>query len=176
MALKGRNASGNPNEKLFWMIGFSLIIFLVLVLISVVALKNVRNRIDSLGELSVEQNLNYEVLDNGLKKNNNVNLAETEITIEQIVFSHFSITEGDSMMDEVDRVDSNILFEVENKAEEGNGEGSYIIKLFDSEENELTRFSLRLGKLPSNKKIPFRQNLGTSCVNAARVEIEKIHS
>ncbi|MBQ9314748.1 MAG: hypothetical protein IJ220_07155 [Clostridia bacterium] len=176
--MKEKKTEGNSNEKLFWMIGISLIVFLVLVLVSVIILKNVRNKIynmpsgQNVGGNTVSTN--YEVLDNGVKRNNSESLARTEIDVGNVRFSHFSIMERDDELDE-NNIDTDITFDVENMEENPAGQGSYIITLYDSADTVLTSFTVRLESLPAREPVLFRQNLAISCVDTARVEVEKIN-
>lgn len=175
---KEKKIEDNTHQKAYWIVGISLIIFLILLFGSLIGFNIIRNRIQdfSLGN-GRRGGTNYEVSDDGLMKNISKGLAETEINVENIVFSGFTITERNTDSGETETIiDSDIRFTIENKSEEDiKDAGSYSVALYDSSNSKLTQFTIKLDTLPSKKEVMFRQNLNMSCVNADRVEISKIN-
>jgi len=170
---KEKGTKEKLDEKPFLAIGIALIIFLILVLGSIIGLKIVRDKINGTGGTTGRTNMNtsnYEVLENGVKSNTSTGVTNAEIDIDNIRFNHFGIVERG----EADFLDTDITFDVENMDEEERGPLSFLIRFFDSKEQLITDFTIRIESLPARESIPFRQNLNFSCVDAAKVVVQKI--
>ena len=89
-------------KKAFWIIGFALIIFLIILFGSLIGLKITRDRVNNViknqgknsGELG-EVVQNYEELENGVKINTSDEVREAEFVKDGIRLSHFNIDEID---------------------------------------------------------------------------------
>ena len=176
---KGTENNNNTHEKAFWVIGIALIVFLVLVLVSVLLLKSTREKANNLnGSLNLfgnqTENVNYETATDGVKRNNNEAVTRAEIDIDNIRFSHFGIVENNRGSEEAGIIDTDITFDIENMDTEEKGKTSFLVTLYDEKDTILTDFTIQIEKLPARKAVPFRQNLNISCVNAARVTVDKV--
>lgn len=180
--MKEKKTENDSNEKLFWMIGIALIVFLVLVLISVLILKSTREKANSLTDGfhlfgNQTNNVNYEISESGEKRNTSSAIASAQFDFGDIRFSKFSIVEVDKEDDisgEEAGVVNDIYFQIENLAQEEKGNESYFVTLFDEKGETIKSFTIRLEKIPAGGIIQFRQNSDTPCVNAAKIDVQRI--
>lgn len=165
----------DSNEKLYWIIGCSLIVFLVLVLISVILLRNTRDKIEGLGEnekTNVSQTGNF-VIENGVKRSINPDITRAEIDVDNVRFSNFTITEKEEKSTLVDADISDISFTIENMDETPTESESYIVTVYGEGDEVIVEFTVRLENIPAREPTLFKQRLVTSCVDAVRIDVRK---
>lgn len=165
----------DSNEKLYWIIGGSLIVFLVLVLVSVIILRNTRDKIEGFEDEgnNISQSKNY-VLENGIKKSINPDITKAEIDVDDVRFYNFSIEEEQKKSTLVDVDLSNISFSLENMGKEPKENESYIVTIYGENDDEIVEFTVKLGSLPVREPTSFRQRIVASCADAARIDVQKM--
>lgn len=170
-----KNSEENTHEKFFWIIGIAVIIFMILLFGSLIGLKITRDKIGNLSGLQLGNNGNYEVLEDGTMRNTNKDILRKEIDVDNVRFSHFTISQRNEKNGEDEEMyDTDISFEIENMNEEIIESALYIVSLTDSSDNELINFSIQLDNLPAREPIVFRQNLTKSCVDTANIDIKRV--
>lgn len=165
--------NSNTNQKAFWIVGIAIIVFLVLVLGSVIGLKITRDGINSiLGNNNIGNNSGsganpgYVVLEDGTMQNTNANIRDTEIVVDGRKFSNFSIEEKEGT--------STIKVDIENTTDEDLGVATFEIKLYDSEDNLITEYSMLTTEQEAKAKTTALTSLVKSCINTARIEVNLI--
>lgn len=165
--------TSGTEKKAFWIIGFALIIFLIILFGSLIGLKITRDGINNIiknqgktsGELG-EVIQNYEELENGVKINTSDEVKEAEFIKDGIRLSHFNIDEIDGF--------STVSASIENMTQEVIKEITIVIRLYDSNDTLLAEFSAVTSSIePGNMDIVNTQIM-KSCANTARVEADII--
>lgn len=170
-----KNLRENTHEKFFWIIGIAVIIFMILLLGSLIGLKITRDSVGNISEIQFGNNRNYEVLEDGTMKNTNKDVLRKEIDVDNIRFSHFTISQRNEQNEEGEETyDTDVAFDIENMNEEVLESALFIVTLYDSNNNKLIDFSIQLDDMPAREPIVFRQNLTKSCVDTANIDVKRV--
>ena len=160
-------------KKAFWIIGFALIIFLIILFGSLIGLKITRDRVNNViknqgknsGELG-EVVQSYEELENGVKINTSDEVREAEFVKDGIRLSHFNIDEIDGF--------STVSASIENMTQEVIKEITIVIRLYDSNDTLLAEFSAVTSSIEPENMAVVNTQIMKSCANTARVEADII--
>ena len=160
-------------KKAFWIIGFALIIFLIILFGSLIGLKITRDRVNDLiknqGKNSGELNnvvQNYEELENGVKVNTSDDVREAEFTKDGIRLSHFNIDEIDGF--------STVSASIENITQEVIKDITIVVKMYDSNNTLLAEFSALTSSIEPGNMEMINSQIMKGCANAAKIEADII--
>lgn len=165
--------TSGTEKKAFWIIGFALIIFLIILFGSLIGLKITRDRVNDVikgqgknsGELSnIVQN--YEELENGLKVNTSEEVERAEFIKDGIRLSHFNIDEIDGL--------STVSASIENMTQEVIKDITITVKMYDSNNTLLGEFSAVTSSIEPENMDMINSQIMKSCVNTARIEADII--
>lgn len=168
----------NTNEKIFWVIGIALIIFLILVLGSIIGLKMVRkgihNVVDGNGQTTYSDNNIYEVDEDGVKRNVYEGITDAEVDVDLVRFSQFTIMERVlEMGEDNNEIECDLGLDIENMTEEPMENAAYTIRFYNIKGEELANFNVLLN-LPSREPIHITlSKSNVSFIEATHVEIER---
>lgn len=165
------NKEGNSNQKALWIIGISVIIFLVLLLGSIIGLKITQNGVNKVldGAENLQFNddgepMYYEVWEDGTMENISEQIASAEFILNGVRYSNFTIREVNEMTE--------ISADIENVTDEKIAEQNIIIKLYDANEEVIAVPAVQVTDLEARSIVPLRHVIYDSCVNAAKLELE----
>lgn len=164
----------NTHQKVYWIIGIAVVVFLILLFGSLIGLKitkdgsnNILNKFDNISNIDNGQGKqNYEVLEDGTKSNNSVGIANAEFTFnEGIRVSHCSILERENGFSE-------ISLDIENITEEKLNGLSLLVKLYDSEDKLITEFPMITSDIEPKAPTVVRVLQTVPCVHAEKLMVE----
>lgn len=162
----------NMHQKVYWIIGIALIIFLLFLFGSLIILRitentanNAANGLNKLQNQKGEE-VNYEIIneEHGIKRNASENIEDAEFDINGLRLSHVRITEfGDT---------TDITIEVGNISSETVAPQEFNVKFYDSKNQLLVELPITTEEIPIETITMVHTMTEKSCVNATRVEIE----
>ena len=187
--MKDKMTEEETHERAFWIVGIGIIVFLILLLGSIIGLKYTRENAEKVGEIAGNtptqtvinnepESKNYTVWEDGTKENVTDGIKKAQIDVDKVRFSSFSIIERkveDLYEGEDVSISSTLSSAVENMNENVLQEGSYVISLFGENNNLLTKFSFSAKELPAREIQTFMHEENVSCVDAVKVEVEKVN-
>lgn len=163
----------NSIRKPIWIIGISLIIFLLLLAGSLVILKISRDGLNKVAEkgniITGANNIksdNYIVLADGTKVIKNEEVLNAVEEIEGMVVKNFEIEEKDGV--------SYIKAEIINNSGESIGDSRISLKIFDANGNQIEDGTSNIPELKPNQSTTIAITSYKDCINATKVKVEKL--
>lgn len=170
--MKETNGENNI-QKPIWIIGISLIIFLLLLAGSLVILKISRdglNKVAEKGDIITGTNTsksdNYIVLADGTKIIKNEEILNAVEEIEGMVVKNFEIEEKDGV--------SYIKAEIINNSGESIGDSRISLKIFDANGNQIEDGTSNIPELKPNQSTIITITSYKDCINVTKVKVEKL--
>lgn len=162
------------NEKrAFWLIGFAIILFLVLVFGSIILLKITRSALDDAnnalsGDIlnNNQSNLNYITAEDGEKENVSEGVVDAEFTINGRRFSNFNIREYEGI--------TTINFSIKNLTEKTTPVDNFLVIIKDDNGDSLEALSIAIREIEPNDMEMYYTTLGKDLANAASIEVRAI--
>ncbi len=162
------------NEKrAFWIIGFAVILFLVLVFGGIILLKITRNTLDDVnnalsGDIlnNNQSNVNYVTAEDGEKENVSEDVIGAEFTIDGRRFSHFSIREYEGV--------TTIDFAIENETDKEVPTENFLVILKDDNGDSLETLSVTIRKIDPHGMEMYYTTLEGDLANAKSIEVRAI--
>ena len=170
-------------EKAYWIIGFALVIFLILLAGSLIGLKITRDKVNQIVEKSgliqntkIEGNLNYTVWEDGTRENISQNVVGAEIEVEGTKFSSFSILDREETDSGDSIISGTIRFAVENTTSGEMPEKTYLMTLLDDKDEIITEFSLQTKELAAKERKEISHLLyNIACAETEKIEVKELH-
>ena len=167
-----QNAEGTIiNQRIFWIIGAAIIVFLVIVLISVIMLKNVRDDANNLagsignnGNNATEQN--YIVLEDGTKENTSEGISKAEYTLEGRKFYDFKVTEKNGI--------STVEAKIQNITNDVLESASFKVRLFNASKELIKEYTILTATIQPGVSTLTVTNIMEDCTQAVSVEVEMV--
>lgn len=162
------------NEKrAFWIIGFAVILFLVLVFGGIILLKITRNTLDDVNNAfsgdvlnNTQSNLNYITSEDGEKENVSEGVVDAEFTIDGRRFSHFNIREYEGV--------TTIDFSIENETDEEVPTDNFLVIVKDDNGDSLEELSVTIRKIEPHGMEMYYTTLEEDLANAESIEVRAI--
>lgn len=161
-------------KRAFWIVGFAVILFLVLVLGGIILLKVTRNVLDDVNDLDGnlviggEEIKNYTTDENGERRNVSEGVVDAEFEVAGRRFSHFNIREYAGI--------STIDATVENLTEEALSEADFMLSLYDDNGDSLEEIVVRIGQLEARGMEMLITTLEEDLVNAKSIDVKEVPS
>ncbi len=162
-------------KRAFWLVGFALILFLVLVFGGIILLKVTRNALNDVdGGLSGEAqnntqlNVNYTTDEYGEKENVSEEVTEAEFIVGNRRFAHFNIRSFEG----ITRIDAS----VENLTDKDLPEADFLLIIKDNAGDSLDEITVRVTEIEANRMEMLVLSIEKDLVNAKSIEIREINA
>ncbi len=159
-------------KRAFWIIGFALILFLVLVFGGIILLKVTRNVLDDVNDLDGNLTIggdeikNYTTDEDGERRNVSEGVVDAEFEVAGRRFSHFNIREYAGM--------STIDATVENLTEETLPEADFVLILYDNNGDSLEEVVVRIAEIKAQRMEMLITTLEEDLANAKSIDVKEV--
>lgn len=168
---KVENPEEKRMEKNFWIIGIAIIIFLLLILGSVVLLKNARDKANNLtnemGGNNNNEQPNYIVSADGTKENVNKNVTDAEFVVEGRKFYDFRIVEKDGL--------STVEARIENTTDTVLQGATFKVRLLNSNAEVIKEYVIITTEIQPKASTLTVTNIFEDCSDAESVEVVMVN-
>lgn len=159
-------------KRAFWIIGFAVILFLVLVLGGIILLKVTRNVLDDVNELDGnlviggEEIKNYTTDEDGERRNVSEGVVDAEFEVAGRRFSHFNIREYAGL--------STIDAAVENLTEETLPESDFVLTFYDDNGDALDEIVVSIREIEPRNMEMLIATVEEDIVNAKSIDVKEV--
>lgn len=161
-------------KRAFWIIGFAVILFLVLVFGGIILLKVTRNVLDDVNDLDGnlviggEEIKNYTTDEDGERRNVSEGVVDAEFEVAGRRFSHFNIREYAGL--------STIDATVENLTEETLPESDFVLTFYDDNGDALDEIVVSIREIEPRNMEMLIATVEEDIVNAKSIDVKEVPS